>query len=72
MLEFAKPIPVLTPIGPGMALYAVNSGTFANDVWTVVLNTGKVRHFRTDQVRVEKNDTFNINPYVSTDSEQSV
>lgn len=72
MLEFARPIPVLTQLGPGMAIYVTNSGTFANDVWTVVLNTGKVRHFRTDQVRVEKNDTFNINPYVSSDSEQPV
>jgi hypothetical protein len=72
MLEFAKPVPVLTDLGRGMAIYASNSGTFANDVWTVVLETGKVRHFRTDQVRVEKNATFNINPYGTTHSEQPI
>lgn len=53
-----------------MAIYASNSGTFANDVWTVVLEDGRVRHFRTDQVRLEKNDTFHINPYVTTDSKE--
>lgn len=46
-----------------MALYAANSGTFANDVWTVALADGRVRHFRTDQLTVEKNATWNINTY---------
>ena len=54
MFEFKSPIPVNTPLGDGMALYAVNSGTFANDVWTVALADGRVRHFRTDQITVEK------------------
>ena len=60
MLEFRRPIPVKTQLGDGMAIYVVNSGTFANDVWTVALNDGSVRHFRTDQVRVENNATWNI------------
>ena len=60
MLEFKNPIPVKTSIGDGMAIYVVNSGTFANDIWTIVLNDGSIRHFRTDQVRVENNATWNI------------
>jgi len=60
MLEFKQPIPVVTPLGIGMALYAVNSGTFANDVWTVALANGKVRHFRVDQLTIEKNATWSI------------
>jgi hypothetical protein len=63
MLEFKNPIPVLTPIGGGYALYARESGTFENDVWTVVLEDGGgVRHFRTDQIKLYKNATFDIEP----------
>jgi len=60
MLEFKRPIPVKTLLGDGMAIYAVNSGTFANDVWTIVLEDGRVRHFRTDQIKIEKNSTWDI------------
>ena len=66
MLEFRKPIPVITELGDGMAIYVSDSGTFANDVWAVVLNDGNIRHFRSDQLRIEKNSTFNIDPYVTT------
>ena len=62
MLEFKNPIPVTTPLGEGMALYAANSGTFANDVWTVALADGRVKHFRTDQVVMEKNATWGMIP----------
>ena len=65
MLEFKNPIPVKTELGDGMAIYVTNSGTFANDIWAVVLSNGTVRHFRSDKIRVEKNATFNIDPYVA-------
>jgi len=64
MLEFTNPIPVKTKLGDGMAIYASNSGTFANDVWTIVLEDGRVRHFRTDQIHVEKNATWDIDPTI--------
>jgi len=60
MMEFRNPIPVKTELGEGMAIYAVNSGTFANDIWTIVLNDGTIRHFRTDQITMEKNSTWGI------------
>ena len=60
MLEFKNPIPVKTSLGDGMAIYAVNSGTYANDIWTIALNDGKIRHFRTDQITIENNATWNI------------
>jgi hypothetical protein len=66
MLEFRRPVPVNTPLGDGMAIYAADSGTFGNDVWTVALADGQVRHFRTDQLTVEKNATWNINTYEPT------
>jgi len=61
MLEFRKPIPVITPLGNGYAIYVVNSGTFENDIWAIALEDGgQILHFRTDQVRVYKNATFDI------------
>ncbi len=60
MLQFSDPIPVITPIGDGMAIYCTNSGTFCNDVWCVVLSDGSIRHFRVDQLRMEANATFDI------------
>jgi len=60
MMEFKNPIPVKTELGDGMAIYVVNRGTFANDIWTIALNDGTIKHFRTDQVRMEANATWNI------------
>jgi hypothetical protein len=61
MLEFKNPIPVVTALGEGYAIYATNSGTFENDIWAVVLcNGGDVRHFRTDQIKIHKSGTFDI------------
>ena len=63
MLEFRNPIPVITPLGEGYAIYATNSGTFENDVWAVCLiKGGDVRHFRTDQIKIHKNGTCDIIP----------
>jgi predicted phage tail protein len=60
MIELRNPIPVKTALGDGMVIYVVNSGTYANDVWTVALNDGRVRHFRTDQITIEDNATWGI------------
>lgn len=61
MLEFKSPIPVVTHMGNGYAIYVSNSGTFENDIWTVALeNGGNILHFRTDQLRMYSNATFDI------------
>ncbi len=63
MLEFRTPIPVITPFGGGYAIYVANSGTFENDIWTVCLEDGgRILHFRSDQINIHKNATFDINP----------
>jgi hypothetical protein len=63
IMEFANPIPVQTPLGEGYVIYVTNGGTFENDIWTVVLTEGgKIKHFRTDQINVYKNGTFDITP----------
>lgn len=61
MLEFKKPLPVITPHGDGYAIYVSNSGTFENDCWTIVLcESGEIKHYNTSQLKVCKNGTFDI------------
>jgi hypothetical protein len=61
MLEFKKPIPLITPHGQGYAIYVSDSGMLENDVWTVVLcSSGEIKHYNTSQIKVSKNGTFNI------------
>ncbi len=59
--EFRNPIPVETDLGYGMLMYVRDGGTFANDVFAVVLDKdGIIRHMTTDQFRLVRNDTFGI------------
>jgi hypothetical protein len=61
MLEFRNPIPVITEFGEGYALYVTNGGTLENDIWAVVsCSDGSVKHFRSDQIKIHKNGTFDI------------
>ena len=62
MLEFKKPIPVIVEEDKeGYAIYVTNSGTFENDIWCVVhCEGGVVRHYRSDQIKIHKNETFSI------------
>jgi hypothetical protein len=63
MLEFKKPIPVhiVSENEKGYALYVTNSGAFENDVWRVVLcNGGHIRHYRSNQIKMYVNLTFDI------------
>lgn len=62
ILEFMKPIPVIVEDNKdGYAIYVVNSGQFENDVWCVVLcEGGAVRHYRSDQIKIYSNNTFDI------------
>jgi hypothetical protein len=62
MLEFRKPIPVIVENNKeGYAIYVVNGGTLENDIWCVVLcEGGHVRHYRSDQIRIYNNATFDI------------
>lgn len=66
MLEFNKPIPVVTEQGEdGYAIYVQSSGMLENDIFTVVLcNGGIIRHYNTSQLRIYNNQTFNINKNV--------
>ncbi|NBO52196.1 MAG: hypothetical protein EBU83_01995 [bacterium] len=59
--EFRNPIPVKTDIGYGYLLYVRDGGTYCNDIFAVVFEKdGVIRHLRTDQFAVIRNDTFDI------------
>jgi len=61
MLEFSSPMPVSTPLGDGYTIYVTNGGTFENDIFTVVLEDGgNIKHFRSDQIKIYQNLTFDI------------
>ena len=62
MLEFKTPIPVVVEgTKEGYAIYVTNGGTFENDIWCVVLcEGGNVRHYRSDQIKMHNNITFDI------------
>jgi hypothetical protein len=62
MVEFKNPIPVIVENNiEGYALYVRDGGTFENDIWCIVhCNSGIVRHYRSDQIKIYKNSTFDI------------
>jgi hypothetical protein len=62
MLEFRNPIPVIVENGKeGYAIYVTNGGTLENDIWCIVLcEGGIVRHYRSDQIKIHQNGTFDI------------
>jgi len=63
MLEFRNPIPVIIKETgqEAMAIYATNSGTFENDVWTIALcDGGDIITVTVSQIMMYKNATFGI------------
>ena len=67
--EFRNPMPVVTPMGDGYAIYVESGGMFENDVWTVCLSKdGSIKHFQSSQVRMWQNATFGINKANDFDS----
>lgn len=61
MLELKKPIPVVTPIGNGYAIYVTHNGMFEDDEWAVTMEEdGQVRHFVSSQIKIWFNGTYGI------------
>lgn len=60
--EFHNPIPVVVENGKdGYAIYVRDGGSFENDIWCVTLcDGGIVRHYRSDQIKLHANATFNM------------
>lgn len=61
MMEFQKPIPVVTPLGDGYAIYVTSYGMFEDDEWCVALTVdGQIRHFTSSQIKLWQNQTYGI------------
>lgn len=60
--EFNNPIPVVVENDKeGYAIYVRDGGTLENDIWCVVhCEGGIVRHYRSDQIRIYANATFDV------------
>lgn len=60
--EFKNPVPVIVENNiDEYAIYVRDGGTFENDIWCVVhCNGGTVRHYRSDQLKIFINATFDI------------
>lgn len=53
---------VTTPHGDGQALFIIDYGPHENTVWVVALESdGRVLHYNSNQIRLCRNDTFNMN-----------
>lgn len=61
--EFRQTIPVITCDNKeGLVLFIKDNGKFENDEWCVVLlDTGEIRHYLSNQIKVYKNSTYGIN-----------
>lgn len=62
-LQLNPPIPVETPLGEGWAHIVIDYSPDFNTVWVVFLTeSGMVKHFDSNDLRVCGNETFGI-PY---------
>tara|TARA_R100000808_G_C2146305_1_gene154234 strand:- start:2564 stop:2872 length:309 start_codon:yes stop_codon:yes gene_type:complete len=63
MLQLNPPIPVETPLGEGWAQLVIDYSPDFNTIWVVFLtDSGMVKHFDSNDLRVCGNETFGI-PY---------
>lgn len=59
--EFKNPVPCNTVHGDGYLWYVRDGGTWENDIFCVVLcNGGEIKHYRSDQLTIANNGTFDI------------
>ncbi len=60
--EFQNPIPVIIEGNKeGYAMYVRDGSTWENDIWCIIhCEGGIVRHYRSDQIMINKNMTFDI------------
>lgn len=58
---FPAPVPVVTPLGDGYAIYVKANGMFENDEITVALcEGGQWRHFSSADIKSHHNQTYGI------------
>lgn len=64
--EFAAPLPVETPLGPGQAIVLIDYGTERNTCWLVALdNDGQMKHFESNDIKLSLNHTYHYGKHKS-------
>jgi len=60
--EIQQVLWVTTPLGDGQALFLIDYGPHENTIWVVSLKAdGVVKHFSSNQIRVQCNCTLEMN-----------
>ena len=64
LLQLQPPIEVVSPLGDGLALLIIDYGFGWNSCWVVAdKQTGVIKHFDSNDVRLAKNYTYKINEH---------
>ena len=71
--EIQQTIWVETPHGIGQALFLIDYGIHQNTIWVICLkHNGKVLHYDSNQLTIEKNNTLSINILPNDEDEQEL
>jgi hypothetical protein len=66
MLQLNPPLPVVTPKGKAMAHILIDYGPEHDLIWTCFQDNNEIWCWRNQDVRAEKNTTFNRPSYLPT------
>ncbi len=58
MIQLNPQIAVYTPLGPGLAYFIIDYGMSVNTCWVIRLAKGEIKHFDSNDIRVEGNPTY--------------
>lgn len=58
MIQLNPQIVVFTPLGPGLAYFIIDYGMSVNTCWVIRLAKGEIKHFDSNDIRVEGNPTY--------------
>lgn len=58
MIQLNPQIVVFTPLGPGLAYFIIDYGMSINTCWVIRLAKGEIKHFDSNDIRIEGNPTY--------------
>ena len=71
--EIQQTIWVETPHGIGQALFLIDYGIHQNTIWVICLkHNGKILHYDSNQLTIEKNNTLSINILPSEEEQEEL
>lgn len=58
ILQLNPQIPVKTSLGAGFAFIVIDYGPWINSCWLVRLRNGEIKHFDSNDIKIEGNPTL--------------